>query len=84
MFSAREAATLLIGVEFMKLQTDSSLRVDAEKVEMKITEVLPAPIRGLRHRLGRRIVLDPYWIAQEAGRRGGGGRQVVPHERSRR
>jgi predicted DNA-binding transcriptional regulator YafY len=61
MFSAREAATLLIGVEFMKLQTDSSLRVDAEKVEMKITEVLPAPIRDYVHRLRQRIVLDPYW-----------------------
>lgn len=64
MFSAREAATLLIGVEFMKLQSDSSLRVDAEKVEMKISEVLPGAIRDYVHRLRQRIVLDPYWSHQ--------------------
>lgn len=62
MFSAREAATLLIGVEFMKLQSDASLRVDAEQVEMKISEVLPGPIREFVTRLRQRIVLDPYWI----------------------
>jgi predicted DNA-binding transcriptional regulator YafY len=75
MFSAREAATLLIGVEFMKLQTDASLRVDAEQVEMKITEVLPAPIRGYVNRLRQRIVLDPYWIHRQPERdEGEGGR----------
>jgi predicted DNA-binding transcriptional regulator YafY len=74
MFSAQEAATLLIGVEFMKLQSDASLRVDAEAVEMKITEVLPAPIKDFVTRLRQRIVLDPYWIHRQDMQEGEEGR----------
>lgn len=62
MFSAREAATLLLGTEFTKLQPDLSLRKDADEVAMKIRSVLPDEVREYIDRLGERTVLDPYWL----------------------
>jgi predicted DNA-binding transcriptional regulator YafY len=62
MFSAREAATLLIGASFTKLQPDPSLQEDADAVAMKIREVLPDSVREYIDRLQKRIVLDPYWL----------------------
>lgn len=63
MLSAREAATLLIGTEFMKLQSDASLRQDAGQVAMKIRSVLPKEVREYIDRLKDRTVLDPYWLS---------------------
>ncbi|HET6567190.1 MAG TPA: YafY family protein [Rhodothermales bacterium] len=63
MLSAREAATLLIGTEFMKLQSDASLREDADQVGLKIKSVLPEEVRNYIERLQRRTVLDPYWLS---------------------
>ncbi len=62
MLSAREAATLLIGTEFMKLQPDASLRKDAGEVELKVRSVLPVEVRDYIDRLKDRTVLDPYWL----------------------
>lgn len=62
MLSAREASTLLIGTEFMKLQPDASLRKDADQVAMKIKQVLPGPVREFVEQLRQRTVLDPYWL----------------------
>lgn len=62
MLTAREAATLLIGTEFMKLQSDASLRKDADQVGMKIRSVLPREVGDYIDRLGERTVLDPYWL----------------------
>lgn len=62
MLSARQAATLLIGTEFMKLQPDASLREDADQVGMKIQSVLPKPIREFIEELKASTVLDPYWL----------------------
>ncbi len=62
MLSAREAATLLIGTEFMKLQPDASLRRDADEVELKIRSVLPNEVREYIDSLKSRTVLDPYWL----------------------
>lgn len=62
MLSAREAATLLIGTEFMKLQSDASLRQDAGQVAMKIRSVLPREVGSYIDRLKDRTVLDPYWL----------------------
>lgn len=68
MLSAREAATLLTGTEFMKLQPDASLRKDADQVSMKIQSVLPGPVRDYIERLRQSTVLDPYWLhAMQAG-----------------
>lgn len=63
MLSAREAATLLIGTEFMKLQSDASLRQDAGQVAMKIRSVLPKEVGEYIDRLKDSTVLDPYWLS---------------------
>lgn len=62
MLTAREAATLLMGAEFMKLQSDRSLRSDADRVDLKIREVLPKPVAAYIERVKQRTVLDPYWL----------------------
>ncbi|NND72077.1 MAG: YafY family transcriptional regulator [Rhodothermales bacterium] len=61
MITAREAATLLVGLGFMKLQTDPTLQAEAEAVEVKIMNVLPQETRSFVSRLKDRTVLDPYW-----------------------
>ena len=71
MLSARQAATLLVGAEFMKLQSDASLRKEADEVALKIRSVLPSQIRDYIDRLNERTVLDPYWLHE---------RQVVDNE----
>lgn len=86
MLTAREAATLLMGAEFMKLQSDPSLRKDADQVDLKIREVLPRSIGDYVDRLKQRTALDPYWIhaaADEEEPEGGGwyelSRAVAEH-----
>jgi len=62
MLTAREAATLLTGTAFMRLQSDASLRQDAGQVGLKILSVLPHEVREYIDRLQERTVLDPYWL----------------------
>lgn len=62
MLTAREAATLLLGTEFMKLQSDASLAKDADLVGMKIQQVLPREIQEYVERLQENTVMDPYWL----------------------
>ena len=62
MLTAREAATLLLGTEFMKLQSDASLARDADLVGMKIQQVLPREIQQYVERLQENTVMDPYWL----------------------
>ena len=62
MLSAREAATLLLGTEMMKMQSDASLAKDADLVGMKIQHVLPAEITEYIERLQANTVMDPYWL----------------------
>lgn len=65
MFSAREAATLLIGARFTRLQPDVSLKADADAVAMKIHSVLPETIREYIDRLEERTVIGPYLREEE-------------------
>ncbi|MCH7638477.1 MAG: YafY family transcriptional regulator [Bacteroidetes bacterium] len=60
MLTAREAATVLIGTAFTKLQPDPSLRRDANEVRLKLRSVLPDTIREYIDRLHERTVLSPY------------------------
>ncbi len=62
MLSAREAATMLVGLSFVKLQPDSSLREDADAVRLKIRSVLPAEVKKYLDTLLTTTVLDPYWV----------------------
>ncbi len=64
MLSAREAATLLVGAEFTKLQPDASLRTDADAVAMKIRSVLPDSVKGYIDSLQERTVLSPFHETQ--------------------
>ncbi|MGB3541617.1 helix-turn-helix transcriptional regulator [Rubrivirga sp.] len=70
MFSAREAATLLVGTGFTKLQPDASLRTDADAVAMKIRNVLPEPVRDYIDRLQERTVLAPFNEVRDRGATG--------------
>jgi predicted DNA-binding transcriptional regulator YafY len=67
MFSAREAATLLMGAAFVKLQPDASLRTDADAVAMKIRAVLPDTVRSYIDNLQERTVLSPFNETQGRG-----------------
>ena len=60
MLTAREAATVLIGTAFTKLQPDPSLRRDANEVRLKLRSVLPDTIKEYIDRLHERTVLSPY------------------------
>lgn len=60
MFTAREAATLLVGTAFTKLQPDPSLRADADEVGLKIRSVLPESVRDYIDRLQDNTVIAPY------------------------
>lgn len=62
MLDAREAAVLLVGTEFMKMQADDALSRDAQHVAMKIRAELPEEVREYVDRLRDRTVLDPYWV----------------------
>lgn len=61
MFTAREAATLLIGTKFADLQPDPSLKKDAHEVELKIRKVLPKDIQTFIDRIRDNTILNPYW-----------------------
>ena len=62
MLTAREAATLLLGTEFMKMQSDASLAKDADLVGLKIHHVLPREIKEYIDGLQANTVMDPYWL----------------------
>ena len=60
MLTAREAATVLVGTQFTKLQPDRSLQEDAEAVSMKLRSVLPEPVRDYIDRLQEATAIAPY------------------------
>ena len=74
MLTAREAATLLVGISFMKLQPDASLRADADDVGLKIRAILPDDIREFIDRMLSQTILDPYWSAMVSERDSDEGR----------
>lgn len=60
MFTTRELATIMVGLNFVKSQVDKTLVEDAEGVELKIKEVLPDDLRDFMESLEERTVVDPY------------------------
>lgn len=60
MFTTRELATIMVGLNFVKSQVDKTLVEDAEGVELKIKEVLPDNLLEFMESLERRMVVDPY------------------------
>lgn len=60
MFTSRELATVMVGLNFVKSQVDRTLVEDAEGVELKIREVLPDKLSEFMESLEERMVVDPY------------------------
>lgn len=60
MFTSRELATIMVGLNFVKSQVDSKLVEDARGVELKIKNVLPEELKEFMDSLGERTVVDPF------------------------
>jgi predicted DNA-binding transcriptional regulator YafY len=60
MFSTRELATLIVGLNFVKAQVDRTLCDDAHGVEGKIRHVLPADLGVFMDSLIDKTVVDPF------------------------
>ncbi|HET6527879.1 MAG TPA: YafY family protein, partial [Balneolaceae bacterium] len=60
MFTSRELATILVGLNFVKSQIDKTLVEDAEGVELKIKEVVPKELLKFMESLEERTVVDPF------------------------
>ncbi|MEL7833217.1 YafY family protein [Fodinibius sp. Rm-B-1B1-1] len=60
MFTNKELATIMVGLNFVKSQVDQKLIEDAKGVELKIKEVVPDNLRDFMDSLEERTVVDPY------------------------
>lgn len=60
MFTSKELATIMVGLNFVKSQVDKTLVSDAKGVELKIKEVLPEDLHNFMESLNERMVVDPY------------------------
>lgn len=60
MFTSKELATVMVGLNFVKSQIDNSLAKDAEGVELKISNVLPKELHDIMSTLSSRTIVDPY------------------------
>ena len=50
----------MIGLSFLKSQTDSGMVDDAKSVQLKIENVVPEALRGLIRTMDQSIIVDPY------------------------
>ncbi len=60
MFTSKELATIMVGLNFVKSQVDKRLIDDAKGVELKIKEVIPDDLRDFMESIEERTVVDPY------------------------
>ncbi len=60
MFTSRELATILVGLNFVKSQVDKMLIEDAKGVELKIKNVLPDELKEFMNSLYDRTIVDPF------------------------
>ncbi|NGP87156.1 helix-turn-helix transcriptional regulator [Fodinibius halophilus] len=60
MFTSKELATIMVGLNFVKSQVDKTLIDDAKGVELKIKEVIPDDLRAFMESINERTVVDPY------------------------
>ena len=60
MFTSKELATIMVGLNFVKSQVDEGLVEDAKGVELKIKEVLPDELKDFMTSLEGRTIVDPY------------------------
>ena len=60
MFTSKELATIMVGLNFVKSQVDEGLVEDAKGVELKIKNVLPNELKEFMSSLEGRTIVDPY------------------------
>ena len=60
MFTSKELATIMVGLNFVKSQVDKSLVDDARGVELKIKNTLPKELKNFMASLDNRTVVDPF------------------------
>ena len=60
MFTSKELATIMVGLNFVKSQVDAGLVEDAKGVEIKIKNVLPDDLKEFMVSLEGRTIVDPY------------------------
>ncbi len=71
MFSEKELATIIVGLNFVKTQIDNGLTEDAEGVELKIKNVLPVELKDFMNSLSRKTIVDPFQKYSGIKREGG-------------
>ena len=71
MFTSKELATIMVGLNFVKSQVDKQLVEDASGVELKIKNVLPEDLKEFMSSLELRTIVDPY--LKFGGEKKGGG-----------
>ncbi|MGF1669374.1 MAG: helix-turn-helix transcriptional regulator [Balneolaceae bacterium] len=72
MFSTKELATIVVGLNFVKSQVDKELADDAKGVEIKIRNVLPEKLREFMRSIENRTIVDPFMHFGTDKKRGGG------------
>ena len=60
MFTSKELATIMVGLNFVKSQVDKSLVEDARGVELKIKNTIPKDLKSFMESLDNRTVVDPF------------------------
>ncbi len=60
MFTSKELATIMVGLNFVKSQVDKSLVEDAKGVELKIKNTIPDELKSFMESLDNRTVVDPF------------------------
>jgi len=60
MFTSKELATIMVGLNFVKSQVDKSLVEDARGVELKIRNALPGELKSFMESLDNRTIVDPF------------------------
>jgi predicted DNA-binding transcriptional regulator YafY len=71
MFTSRELATIMVGLNFVKSQVDKMLVDDAKGVEVKIKNVLPDDLKNFMNSLDNRTVVDPFLHFGHEKKKGG-------------
>jgi len=61
MFTERELASIVLGLSFMKGQTDESMRSDANQVLLKIKNVIPSNLLSFIQSIEENVISSPYY-----------------------
>jgi predicted DNA-binding transcriptional regulator YafY len=61
MFTERELASIVLGLSFMKGQTDESMRSDADQVLLKIKNVIPSNLLTFIQSIEENVISSPYY-----------------------